>query len=174
MNTGIEHIIQGFSIDELRAIKILATEIEKQKLHETKSSISLNSFSLEYIRYIENNFSPSYRNSIKLSFTHLFSFFLENKLLKELSVKNAEDFKSYIMKGAPLGYKIYIRNLKAAFNKAVDWEMISSNPFAKIKISKHQQVKPKFMKSDELNSLLAKTKSTIISELFLFCFLYWL
>ena len=56
--------------------------------------------------------------------------------MEEMSVKNAEDFKHYLIKGAPLGYKIYMRNLKAAFNKAVDWEMISSNPFAKIKISK--------------------------------------
>jgi len=108
--------------------------------------------------------------SATLSFTHLSRFFGEQKHLNELSAKDAEDFKNYLMQTAPLGYKVYLRNMKAAFNKAVDWEMVVANPFAKVKINQVQQVAPIFISRNELDTLLEHTSSPIIRELFLFGF----
>jgi len=170
MSTGIEHILQGFSVDELRAIKTLAAEIENQKLDRTNTSYSINTFSQEYIKYIENNFSLAYVRSVRQSFNHLSKYFPDQKLLEDFSVKKVEDFKNYLMKGAPLGYKIYIRNLKAAFNKAIDWEMVTANPFAKVKINQVQQVAPIFICRKELDALVEHTSSPILRELFLFGF----
>ncbi len=170
MTNQIQDIIKKFSLEELQVIKTLVNEIEKQRASSFGNSINIESFSSEYLKYIENNFSRSYLRSATLSFTHLSRFFGEQKSLNELSVKDAEDFKNYLMQNAPLGYKVYLRNMKAAFNKAVDWEMIISNPFAKVKIIQVQQVAPIFICRDELDTILEHTGSPIIRELFLFGF----
>lgn len=170
MITTITKILESYSVDDLNNLKSIITEFENKKRERYSNSTTVVAFKYEYENYIKNNFSMSYLKSIKLSFDHLMNFFSENKSLAELSIKNAEDFKNHLMKKAPLGYKIYLRNLKAAFNRAVDWHMIPSNPFIKIKISKHQQISPKFLKLHELNAVLKKTKSSVISDLFLFAF----
>ncbi len=170
MNVQLQNIIENFSLEELQVIKTLVKEIEKQKIIKSENSVSIKSFALEYFKYIDNNFSHPYLKSVKQSFKHLLNYYPDNKSLEDLSIKNAEDFKNHLMKRAPLGYKIYIRNLKAALNKAVDWEMISSNPYAKVKLSKHQQTTPKFLKLNELKDILKNVKSLVISELFLFAF----
>jgi len=94
----------------------------------------------------------------------------EKKLINQLTNKDAEDFKLFLMKKAPSGYKVYLRNIKAAFNKATDWEMIISNPFNKLKITKDQQVTPEFLSRGKLNVVLSKTDSRVIREIFLFGF----
>jgi len=85
-------------------------------------------------------------------------------------VRDAEDFKNYLMKNAPLGYKVYLRNMKAAFNKAIDWEMITTNPFAKIKFKMQQETKPVFIQKDELLQILQQTKSVEMRDIFSFSF----
>ncbi len=170
MNYQLQNIIKNFSFEELQVIKTLVNEIEKQRSSSFGNSVNVERFSSEYLKYIENNFSRSYLRSATLSFTHLSRFFDEQKPLNELSAKNAEDFKNYLMQTAPLGYKVYLRNMKAAFNKAVDWEMVVANPFAKVKINQVQQVAPIFISRNELDTLLEHTSSPIIRELFLFGF----
>jgi len=170
MTSQIQNIIKEFSLEELNAIKTLVLEIEKEKKGRVEKAVSINSFSSDYSKYIENNFSPSYLRSVTLAFNHLSKFFGNNRALNNISIKNAEDFKHHLMKNAPLGYKIYLRNLKAAFNKAVDWEMISFNPFSKIKISQSQQSKPIYLNNKDLDKLLNHTKSESLRKLFLFAF----
>jgi integrase len=170
MNSSLANILENYSIEDLNRLKQLIDEVETKRKETNSRPLSLKKFRSEYEHYIENNFSESYLKSIKLSFNHLINFCGPDKKLTHLTVKDADEFKCHIMQNAPLGFKIYIRNLKAAFNKAVDWEMISSNPFAKIKIAKHQQVTPKFMKLKELNAILENTKSPVIAELFRFAF----
>ncbi len=151
-------------------IKTLVNEIEKQRTSSFGNSVYIENFASEYLKYIGNNFSRSYLRSATLSFTHLSRFFGEQKPLNELSVKDAEDFKNYLMQTAPLGYKVYLRNMKAAFNKAVDWEMVTANPFAKVKINQVQQVAPIFICRKELDAIVEHTSSPILRDLFLFGF----
>jgi site-specific recombinase XerD len=170
MNYQLQNIINNLSFEELQVIKTLVNEIEKQRTSSFGNSVNVERFSSEYLKYIENNFSSSYLRSATLSFTHLSRFFGKQKPLNELSVKNAEDFKTYLMQTAPLGYKVYLRNLKAAFNKAADWEMVTANPFAKVKINQVQQVAPTFICRKELYAIVELTSSPILRELFLFGF----
>ena len=58
--------------------------------------------------------------------------------------------------------------MKATFNKAVDWEMVTANPFAKIKINKVQQVAPIFICRKELDAIVEHTSSLILRKLFSF------
>jgi integrase len=170
MNSQLQNIIKNFSLEELRVIKTLVDEIEKQRLSRVGESINIENFTEEYLQYIDNNFSQSYLKSARLSFTHLNRFYDKREPLNEFSVKDAEGFKNYLRSTAPLGYKVYLRNMKAAFNKAVDWEMTTKNPFLKIKFSQHQQVTPRFLTKAELNLVLDNTDSPVITELFIFGF----
>ncbi len=79
---------------------------------------------------------------MKFSFKILMDEFGKDQKLPEISVKDAEDFKIRRIKTAPKGYAVYIRTIRAAFNIAVDWELIPTNPFAKIKFRKTQITKP--------------------------------
>ncbi len=170
MNSSITKILEHYSVEDLRHLKLLITEFENKKIESYSRSSTLLKFKTEYKNYIKGNFSLSYLRSINLSFNHLTSYFGEEKIIAGINVKDAEDFKLYIMKVAPLGYKVYVRNIKAAFNKAVEWEMIPANPFAKVKINQVQQVAPIFICREELDTILEHTSSPIIRELFLFGF----
>ena len=97
-------------------------------------------------------------------------YYGDDKVIAELNVRDVEQFRDHLRITAPLGHKIYITTLKAAFNKAVDWDMISFNPFIKIKLVKGQQKLPRFMKLDELMLLRKHTNSPIIANIFLFAF----
>ena len=170
MNTSITKILESYSIDDLNNLKSIITEFENKKRERNSNSLTLIEFKVEYENYIKCNFSLSYLRSIKLSFEHSMKYFGKDKIITDVTVKEAEKFKLVIMQSAAKGYKVYLRNLKAAFNKAVDWEMISSNPFAKIKITRVQQVAPIFICREELDTILEHTSSPIIRELFLFGF----
>ena len=71
MTSQIQNIIKEFSLEELNAIKTLVLEIEKEKKGRVEKAVSINSFSSDYSKYIENNFSPSYLRSVTLAFNHL-------------------------------------------------------------------------------------------------------
>jgi integrase len=88
--------------------------------------------------------------------------------MKEFKVKDAEDFKRFLMEKAPKGYLVYLRTLKASFNIAKNWDWISENPFTKIKFGRIQQVKPKFITRKELDLILQNVKSEELSNIFLF------
>jgi len=168
MNSSITKILEHYSVEDLRHLKLLITEFENKKIESYSTSSTLLKFKTEYENYIKSNFSLSYLRSINLSFNHLIIYFGEEKVIADITVKGAEDFKLFIMQSAAKGYKVYLRNLKAAFNKAVEWEFISTNPFQKIKISQSQQSKPEYLNFEDFDLLLNKTTSNILRKLFVF------
>jgi integrase len=164
------NILEKYSYDEICQLQSLLKEIKKQKRIGLGKEYNINRFYSEYKSYIEKTFSQSYLRSVTLSFFHLINFFTGDKLLRELNVKDAEDFKSYIMSKAPKGYLVYLRTVKAAFNVAINWELISYNPVAKIKFKKVQQSRPRFLTRSELQKILEKTNCEMMKLIFLFAF----
>lgn len=49
----------------------------------------------------------------------------------------------------------YYRHLKAAFQKAVAWELVPANPFAKVKPVRADKVQPKFIPKEKLGEFLS-------------------
>ncbi len=101
---------------------------------------------------------------------HLSNFFGEERLLVQITKKNVEEFKAYIMQLAPKGFPVYLRTLKAAFNIALEWGHISSNPFQKVKFKKSQQTKLVFIDQIEFQSILKNTESEKMKSIFIFAF----
>ena len=170
MESFIANIIENYSIEDLRQLKFLITEFENKKLQNHSNSLTIFGFKTEYENYIKMNFSDSYLKSIKLSLNHLMKFFGDEKILSDITIKDAESFKSFVIQNAPKGYRVYFRNLKAAFNRAVDWEYLTLNPFNKIKFKMQQETKPIFISKDELLQILKRTKSEEMKAIFSFSF----
>ncbi|MBL1214661.1 MAG: site-specific integrase [Ignavibacteriae bacterium] len=170
MNGRIENIAEHYTIDELQKLKVLLEKIEKEKKTVLKSSTTIYKFSQEYKKYINLTFTSSYIKSVVLSLKHLSGFFGEHKLLVELSLKNIEEFKYYLMNRAPKGFVVYMRTLKAAFNIAQEWGYITNNPFQKIKYKTSQNKKPIFITRDELQLVIAKEQSILMRNIYLFAF----
>ena len=162
------YILEKYSYEDICNLQSLLDKIKTQKKVERDSKYCIINFYREYIKYIESTFSKAYLKSVKLSFSHFFNFSDKEKLLKDFTVKDAEDFKIYLMERAPKGYLVYLRTLKASFNVAKDWGWISVNPFTKIKFGRKQQVRPKFLSRSELNLILKNEKSQELADMYLF------
>jgi site-specific recombinase XerD len=58
--------------------------------------------------------------------------------------------------------------LKAAFERAIEWEMLESNLFKRLKFRKTQKAKPTFMLRKDLDLLLANAKNPDIMDMMVF------
>ncbi len=154
MNELIQNIVKDCSLDDISKLEELLRTLKQQKKSELESSPTLFKFRGEYINYIKNTFSEKYLSSVETSFDHLMKFMGEDKALLEINPKVVEDFKQYLMKLAPKGYPVYLRTLRAAFNIAITWERLISNPFAKIKFQKKQINKPTYLEKSDLQKVL--------------------
>ena len=142
---------------------------ESLKSISSKQSISLINFKNEYVKFIGQTYSKKYLSSIELSFRQLLKY-IQDIPLKKISVRLAQEFLSMTYKRTEKGAELYLRTLKAAFNRAVDWGYISDNPFKKVKLPKSQKTYPIFIKEDELNLILKHTNNDELKLLFIVAF----
>ena len=159
MQESLINIVKNYSLEDLNSVKLILEQIHQERVKDLESSPDLDRFSKEYLEYIKNNYSSSYVRSVQLSLKHLITYFHGEKIISSICPQDAEKFKSYIKTNAPRGYAVYIRTLKAAFNKAQEWQSIKSSPFAGIRISKVQQVQPQYLKLSDFNRILEVTSN---------------
>jgi len=159
--------ISNLRLDDLsrKDLFLLLKDALKEPIQKTES-ISLMGFVKEYITYSKYIYSNKYVSSITLSLNHLLSFLGQSKSLREISIKDADMFVNNLKKQAPKGYEVYFRTLKAAFNKALDWEYITQNPFTKIKLAKVQKNKTSYLNFDDLNKVLKYVDNLVLKDLF--------
>jgi site-specific recombinase XerD len=118
-----------------------------------KKSILLKDFMEEYIRFVGDSHSDSYKRSIYLSLSQ-FEKYVSNVELCEIDNKLVEEFIIHTYKRAKHSAALYHRTLKAAFNKAVDWEYIDANPFLKVKLPRIPTKKPIFINESEFENII--------------------
>jgi site-specific recombinase XerD len=169
LNNTVTNILEDLSHEDLATFQNVIESLLTQKV-STGRKYTIDHFAMEYLKYIQNTFSEKYLISIRLTFKHLMAFYGKEKLLSAITVKDAEDFKSQLMISAPKGVELYFRNIKASFNKAIEWDLINNNPFQNIKFKRTQKSKPKFLRRSELDLILSNTTSTKLKEIFIFGF----
>lgn len=135
---------------------------------QSHQHITVVEFRKDYLQYLDNTFSQKYKTSVVTTFNHLEKYFGESFPIKNISIREIEIFKTSLIKKSPKGILVYLRNLKAAFNRAVEWEMIDSNPFLNIKIKKHQQERPSVLDEGDLNKIMKCVPNQTIRDLILF------
>lgn len=132
--------------------------------------VSLEDFYKEYLSYAEFNLATKTVGIVKLTFKHLLSFFPGNKPLDEIGLREVELFIRRLQKNAPRGYRVYYRTLKAAFNKAIDWSYIITNPFVKVKLPKVQRNEPVIIDSRQLAVISMQIENECIKDMVILAF----
>jgi integrase len=161
--------ISTSSRNKKEALKFLNNFNESLKSNFSRESISLIDFRAEYVKFIGQTYSKKYLSSIELSFRQLLNH-TNDISLKKISVRLAQEFLSMTYKRTEKSAELYLRTLKAAFNRAVDWGYISDNPFRKAKLPKSQKTYPIFINVSELDKILEHTKKKELKGLYIVAF----
>ncbi|HRP37401.1 MAG TPA: hypothetical protein PLS50_06360, partial [Candidatus Dojkabacteria bacterium] len=92
------------------------------------------------------------------------------RAIQSLGLKDIESFISHLQQKVNKGYRVYVRTLKAAFSKAVDWNYVKENYFLKVKLPKKQQVNPAYISNTQLAEIIVQIENEIIRGLVVFAF----
>jgi len=156
--------------------EIILEAFEKSFVHLTEpinklKSISIKKFADEFIEITTLSCSKGYiGRSVKPAFKHLILHF-GNVDLGEINNYKAEKFLLSHFQKSKHSALLYHRVLKAAFNKALSWDYIETNPFVGFKLPKVQLKAPKFITIEELEKICNHTEQEIFKDIFRFAFL---
>lgn len=132
----------------------------------SKNTLPLSKFKEEYLEYARPVKSKKYLDSISFSFKQFISFCGELSL-DQIEIRTVDKFINSTFQRTQRGAHHYYRTLKAAFNKAVEWNYISSNPFTMVKFPKLSKSFPVFISEDELLIILANTQYQYLKDIFI-------
>ncbi|WKZ69168.1 MAG: tyrosine-type recombinase/integrase [Melioribacteraceae bacterium] len=151
------------------AIKFASNlEAELTKPKETRA-IKFSTFKKEYTAYAEHRYTESYIRSIDLSFRQLINYF-GDKQLTQLTKHDVEKFIGETYSRAKYSAHLYNRTLKAAMNKAIEWELLVKNPFKGVKTPKTNRKYPVFLTDDQFNRILAHTNNVSMRNIFIMAY----
>lgn len=163
----MEEFLKNISSNDLEKLRVLLSIIPG---NEPKEIVTLRVFVDEYSNLIKQNRSNAYHVSVMSSFKHLIEFFGAQKSVREIGLKELENFCSYLQQKVHKGFHVYYRTLKAAFNKAVEWGYVKENCFIKIKMPKRQKVAPVFINSEQLTVVSQQLKNKTVKDVVTFAF----
>lgn len=159
--------------DIRKAKQFLVTFNPDDAIHEKENlatiqheyELSLTTFLNEYLGYAKPTKSKSYIISIKLSFNKFIEYAGDIQLTN-VTNKIIDQFIAFTFNRTQRGASHYFRTLKAAFNKAVEWNYISYNPFSKIKFPRIPKAHPAFLSEGELFIILSSTGESHLRDIF--------
>jgi len=164
----MNELLNNIAPSEIEKFQLLQ-QLFRDKTKDTRQ-VTLKEFYDEYVSYAEFNLSKKSLISIKQSFKHLLSFFSPVRPLDTIKLIDVEKFVRKIQAGAPRGYRVYYRTLKAAFNRAKLWDYATVNEFEKIKLPKVQKVKEDYLSADDVKLIIDKVENDLIKNVILFAF----
>jgi site-specific recombinase XerD len=95
-----------------------------------------------------------------------------DRLITEYTVRDLENYKQIRLGSiSPITLNIELRSLKAIFNSAVKWDILSDNPFSKVSLMKTPQRPPVYLKKEEFKKLMDAVKDPLLRDVFLFAVL---
>lgn len=121
------------------------------ELSSKGSTITLEQFKKDYIKIVSSTKEASSERSDDLSFRKFIDN-VGNKALRNITSKDISTFHSDVLASGASKSTVntYIRRLKAAFNKAVDWKYLSENPYLKHKQYKEDEKIPRYLEIKEV------------------------
>jgi integrase/recombinase XerD len=161
--TEAQKILEDFKKSFASSVQENISTLPKEDIH------SLSKFKSEYLEYLRPIKSKNYIESIDLSFNQFISF-CGNVSLKQINTQILDRFISSTFARTQRGAHHYYRTLKAAFNKAVEWNYLLLNPFTKVKFPRLTKVYPAFLTEDDLLVILTNTSYQYLKDIFLVAF----
>ncbi|RJQ61052.1 MAG: site-specific integrase [Stygiobacter sp.] len=173
----MDELLNRLSVEDIEKLKWLFSMSNNQ---QPKEIISLRVFREEYLNLLKSNRSISYYNSVRLSLDYLVDYFgihcsiasIQQKEIEIFFIKLQEKVKtvSHSANQRGNGYEVYYRNIKAAFNKAKEWNYIHENYFTKVKLPKRQKLSPVFINCDQLSAICEQIKNETVKDVVVFAF----
>ena len=88
-----------------------------------------------------------------------------DKKISLICTKDIDIFKHDRLQSIlPTTVNIYLRTLKAAFNKAVQWELLERNPFTRVLLCPVPQRSPQFFNVDQFQTLVKAVREPWLSQ----------
>ena len=124
----------------------------KRKEHFRK--VLFSTFYDEYFEYATGVFTPKTLRTYKCAFREAIRL-IGDVPIDTITLKAVEQFAS-IKKNETSAWSArkYLICLASAFQKAIDWKIISENPFRKVKKPKTPEVLPTYLSPTEFNTLI--------------------
>ncbi len=139
------------------ALKELLTFDKSRNL--SKPRITLQGFVRDFLSNAEITFSAKTLDIYKRTL-HNFSSLVGDKLLKSITAKDVDLYRTYRLKAvSPISVNIELRTLKAAFYTAVQWKLLADNPLQRVSLIRIPDQQPTYLSKEDLQNLLC-----IVSE----------
>lgn len=132
------------------------------KEKEKNPSPTLKEFYKFYLDRMEVSLMPNSWRFSRNALTYLMNEFGETIRINDLSPIMLETFLMNKFKESKHSAHSTYRNLKAAFNKAIHWELLEKNPFQKIKLPKIETNFPAYFDEGQLNLILEKETNVVL------------
>jgi site-specific recombinase XerD len=152
------------------AIKFQSRLSQNLEIEEPDNGYKISEFRDEYLKFAKTLFAPSYYRSTELSFKQFINYLGKDISIKKIDTRLVQEFITIKSAKANQAARMYLRTLKAAFNRAIDWEYIERNPFCKIKVSKPLKVMPIFLSEYDFQKIVDLTNRYSLRELFTVAF----
>lgn len=131
----------------------------------SENGMSLLRFYADYFNVVSLSLSGKYAKSVTTTFNHLFRYFGKNKILSQITYREWELFFLQLQMKAPNGVDNYYRTLKAALNKAIEWEVVNENHLKKLKLPKRQKEEQPTLSKQELQKIRVYLSNPMISAI---------
>lgn len=165
MNELLNNIAPSDLANALNVLTNLGSSMLNQRRDFTiKESID------QYESNAENTLSPKSLQSIKCTNKLLLKYFSPLRPVHTITQHDIEKYIVHIKKNAPKGYKVYVRTLRAMFNKFIEWNFISINPLNKIKLARVQKVKEDYLSAEDVNNIVDKAENYLIKNVIVFAY----
>lgn len=132
--------------------------------------ITIENFEKKYETFTKNAMSEGYNKNILYSFGLLKEHFGSECSLKKISPNDLEAFLITKFPSSKYATSLAYRTLKSAFEKAVQWNYLDSNPLSKIRLPKIPQNKPIFINDIELRQIISYEQNQTLKDIYLFAF----
>lgn len=151
-----------FTDKEIEMFLELLPEVMDQRRQKL---VTIEEYFDEYLKEVKEIRSEKYYRSHLTSYGHLMKRIKGNVLLREITQKTANDIILDIKREVPKGVDTYLKNLKAAFTRAVEWKFLDENPFDKVRLGKRQQVEASTINRDELYDIWLKIDNQVVRDI---------
>lgn len=138
------------------------------RIEDEIKSITIQAFADEYIDLVETTGTYNTWYSTKYVFKKFVEYLGGDTQVKNIKAKDIDDYIIHAKRSGnkPVSINKDLRTLKAAFNKAIEYEYIKINPIKKM--LRVDKMPPKAITSDQFNRILNKVADPLFTYFILF------
>ncbi len=154
------------------AMKFLTQFDAKLKADSKKEeTISIGEFRDQFLNHIEVTHAKTSYRMVKQSFKELIVYLGGRSfMLNEITQRSMETFLFNKFQVSKHSAHLKYRHLKAAFNKALEWDLIPTNPFAKIRMPKIPEMQPAYINKEQLEKIVNAEPKQQLKDIYTIAF----